>query len=456
MADIRDFLKQVDNTEPDKEVLDAAVTFLKGVNVTTKEQLDGFTEDDVIIIAADGSGLAGMLMLSSRALLRRALRLARSATQVMASHSLSSTGSMSPHGPPATDSFQSARVVDIVGEEQSASVIARLMSSATADVDVADVHAKASLSDLPFHMQADKIIYKVMAAENTAAKTAGRTAFSYVDLTCKELLPLWLPSDMIGGKALFAPELPLASFSTSSVQEIAKAISSATMQHHFFRTFHQFVGACTKWATAAVSMQQMTAAQTYTYLNLLCKIHHEEPGESSVYLVILYDDVLRRSIARRTESKDPDLKMDVAFGQVDKAVLDNCRSRLDAVLQHVGVSSSRSSRPLESADASSLLQKQVAAADLSAKKAEAAAKAVAVAQRRHNETNYDLSGWQGGGGNASGGDGGGSMRKHKRNAFQDNRFAKKRGKDGGGKGKSGKGGGKHSGKYGSKRGGDYY
>ena len=28
MTDIRDFLKQVDNMEPDKEVLDAAVTFL--------------------------------------------------------------------------------------------------------------------------------------------------------------------------------------------------------------------------------------------------------------------------------------------------------------------------------------------------------------------------------------------------------------------------------------------
>ena len=43
-------------------------------------------------------------------------------------------------------------------------------------------------------------------AEVASAKKEDRSAFLYLDLTCKEMLPLWLPPESVGGRFLFPGE----------------------------------------------------------------------------------------------------------------------------------------------------------------------------------------------------------------------------------------------------------
>eukprot|EP00971_Amphidinium_carterae_P033632 662130-Amphidinium_carterae.1 len=64
-----------------------------------------------------------------------------------------------------------------------------------------------------------------------AAKVAGRTAFSFVDLTSKEVLPLWVPPDAVGGKTVLPGEMEYAlqgSESTTSLSQLGKALQMAT------------------------------------------------------------------------------------------------------------------------------------------------------------------------------------------------------------------------------------
>ena len=169
------------------------------------------------------------------------------------------------------------------------------------------------------------------------------------------------------------------SVSSSTLSQLGKTLQSATMQHRFFRSFPQWLGAFTKYAGAAIVCEQLTVARFLCYMNLLCKLHEEHEAssnaQSSTFLVILYDDLFRRSIARRVEQKDPDLNMNDAFQKVDKRLLGACQTRLDSVIASVGLGpTSYAAGPGRTPALESSLAKQTAAAEQAAKKAESAAR----------------------------------------------------------------------------------
>ena len=66
--------------------------------------------------------------------------------------------------------------------------------------DVADLLAKNQLQGLGFHFQADQSLYNTLVAHTEEAKCQQREPFAFVDHTGKECLPLWVPSDSVGGR----------------------------------------------------------------------------------------------------------------------------------------------------------------------------------------------------------------------------------------------------------------
>ena len=184
-------------------------------------------------------------------------------------------------------------------------------------------------------MQCEMEVFKVMEAENlAAAKVPKRVAFSYIDLTAKTVLPLWLPADVIGGAAAFSADL--TNSDTGSLAAIGRALQAATSQKKIFRTHAQWLGCFTKYSVAAVAAKQMTFANVLTYLNTLSRLQEAETSKK-FYVMVLYDDALRRSLARRAEARVPGLDLSAEFGVIDKQILEACRGRVDAVMSAHGL-----------------------------------------------------------------------------------------------------------------------
>lgn len=223
-------------------------------------------------------------------------------------------------------SVSHCQIQNIFGVDLSAATVAKLLAAGTEEVDVAKQLSDAGLPRLPYHMQCERIVWKIFGAENKAAASAGRTAFAYVDITAKEVLPLWLPQDAIGGKSVFCSDWSQSDGPASTLAELGRALQAATTHRKVFRSFSQWTGAFLKYSAVAVAMKQMTTSRVFSYMNVTAKIYEEEKNNKGLCLVaILYDDVFKKSLANRAEAKDPELDMDDAFSKSDKTVLEACR-----------------------------------------------------------------------------------------------------------------------------------
>ena len=195
-----------------------------------------------------------------KAFMRRAIRRANALDRAVVPQP--SAGSAAPSGGPLylpthPQNLLQARVVEVVGPDHSAATLAKILSANSNEVDIARELTTNHLDKLPFHMTCDKTVFTIMGTENKAAQTASRTAFSYIDITSKEVLPMWLPHESIGGRSAFGSEWN-SDASSASLAQLGRALQAATTQRKLFRTFSQWVGTMMKYGAAAVGMQQMS------------------------------------------------------------------------------------------------------------------------------------------------------------------------------------------------------
>ena len=90
---------------------------------------------------------------------------------------------------------------------------------------------KQNLQDVAFHLQADQCVFQSMWTDTLGARACAppRAQFTYVDLTSKELLPLWLTAESIGGKSTMQDaDLLDPSATTGSLSQLATALRAAT------------------------------------------------------------------------------------------------------------------------------------------------------------------------------------------------------------------------------------
>ena len=184
------FLAGLDSKPAPEPVLKAvAASFIDG-GLTAPSQLVGVIESDI----------ATSLTMAAKALARRAIRAANapvSPAPGTSSTVMVETTASQPQPIPSPP--LSNDVNDLVGPYHSAAVVADLMAHTT-DLNETDLMSAAGFLTLPIQLRPDPLVWRVLRAENVAALARGRKPFSYVDLTAKELLPLWLAPDTIGGK----------------------------------------------------------------------------------------------------------------------------------------------------------------------------------------------------------------------------------------------------------------
>eukprot|EP00971_Amphidinium_carterae_P059254 1171678-Amphidinium_carterae.1 len=286
---------------------------------------------------------------------------------------------------------QGAAAPAVAGAGVSASVTAALIQpTAVKQVNVNEKLVSAYLHGVPFHLLPDQSVWQQLDTENQAAKTAGRVAFSFVDLTAKEVLPLWVPPDAVGGKTVLPGEMEYTvqgSESTTSLSQLGKALQMATQAPRFFRSLAQWSSAYQRYSLMAEAMGQLSRAASEGHLHTILKIVEEERhSQGSFFLAVLYDDLLRRNFARRAQQHDATLNIESEVMQVDKSLLDVARHRLGATLMAAGLNRSASQHSVSTSLADDLSKKAMAAAaSLQHHSDELAKRTQALMQSKHRQ-----------------------------------------------------------------------
>ena len=411
------FFQTVD-TPPADEVLERVAQWLIKVGLATPEDCAGLVETDL--------NYGEISVIPERTFARRAVRMAIEAESIKLEIAkagravgASQQQALVPSGV-VSQPLLSADMAEVMGSDASALAIATAIQHGSKSVDVTAKLAAAGAQGLGFHLQVDSPVWQLLAAEFEAAKIDGRTAFSYVDLTSKALLPVWLPADAVGGKSAGASDWQSGEAVAGTIQSLEKALRAATKTPKFFRSLAQWTAVFSRYAVAAVSMEHLNWATVMAHIDTVMRISEEAraAGESQ-YLAIVYDDLVRRDWAGRAIKRDPALKIPDEALVINKEIIGIARTRLAQVLEGAGVAGESGKGQWRTsivngnlatsnqASIESALAKQQAAAEAVAKRAEAATRQMARQQeqlenrRMALETNGRAFQSDGGGGNRS-------------------------------------------------------
>ena len=221
----RTFLEQVDESPPDESVLVASEKFLFEVaKLLGPKAADGVSMAKLEAVDNFPSSLAVQAFLSRTV---RCIDAVASAEQAVRNSCISA--SVSP------------------GTAASAKQIADSLSPVRS-ADTAKYLKEAAMEKLPFVAQLEQSLVDKMHAEKIEARTSNRKPFLYVELTSKEVIPVWLTPESIGGK-FHGEDLCLQGAERiSNLAQLGQALKGATDSQRCFRSFPQWSAAYWRWA----------------------------------------------------------------------------------------------------------------------------------------------------------------------------------------------------------------
>ena len=307
IADWPTFLKNVDETEPDEEVLNESLDFLqnkakladpgKAVGISL-EKLEKQTD------FPDGLAVQAFLSRTMDALAAVAAARRVSLGTVMAS-------------PPSTGSAIS---------------VAHMLSPLKS-VDSVKLLAGNNMADLPFALRIEQPLIDKMMAETDGANKGGRPPFLYVDLTSKEVLPLWITPEQIGGKSDLEGD-SIVNSGVSSLAELGAALNKATENRRCFTSAVQWMAAWSKYTPWAICCGHLTLAQATQHTQTILMLVDAERNEGNGPAVaVVYDEMLRRMIEKRSASKDPTLNLGDLLAEPDKPTLAQAKQRVRTLMK---------------------------------------------------------------------------------------------------------------------------
>ena len=197
-----------------------------------------------------------------------------------------------------------------------------------------------------------------------------------------------LAPDAIGGKtpagadwgAVLDPNAP-----ASNLAQLGRAQQGATASKKFFRTHSQWQAAFNKYCVAAIVLKQISLDAKFALEDLLIQLlEKDKASSSSIFPMVLYDDLFRRQLARRALAGEPELDGNKCFQSRAHTILEAARVRLTSALISAGLApaptslsaTSFTSRGPDVDTENSLLAESHAAADAIQMKAAAAAKSL--------------------------------------------------------------------------------
>ena len=321
------FVAAVDEAPTTPEVQEAVVTALVGAGFTNPEHLVG-TADSVI------EELAGWLAGPAGGLLKRTFWCAEDVSEAKRAKaaSLVSSPQSSHLVSQVASNLAAGSLLSLLGPEASAGAVASALTAGSVVVDLNNMLEKAAVKDLPYHLRPQPALFQFLAAAHKSAQEAVpvRKAYTYVDLTHKDVLPLWMGSEAVGGHTPRPGEFDWdPNADTASLGALGRAFKGALEKRRYFRNMEQWSAVWHRHGTAAVAMEQMTWPMVLSHANQMYKLAEEE--RISGYgpaLVFIYDELLRKSIETRAEWSDPSPDLMTVFGEVEKQVLETARTRL--------------------------------------------------------------------------------------------------------------------------------
>ena len=208
-------------------------------------------------------------------------------------------------------------------------------------VSTADLLKKSQLDTLHFEHYADQKLWDLVHAEIVTLRARGVAApFVYVDLTMKELNPLWMSPEEIGGKLNLNEGMALdPSAQTSDLAGLSRALKAATEAPRFFRTVSQWKACFLKYASLAVALEQMSWPVVLMHMGIINQlVERERSANRGPFAAFLYDDMLRKRVATRVARHESLVLTDV-FAHVDKTLYETVQQRLAGVLHAAGIKS---------------------------------------------------------------------------------------------------------------------
>ena len=366
-----EFVAKVEDPSPGEAVVDATIKWFRDVlKVPHPALAEGYTEESV------SSQLPKELPVQACA--RRILRAVDAVGQARRMSQ-------------ATGVVGAASSGSTPGAPASAQSLARILAPGKL-ADVANLLKDAGLKGISFSLQAEQNLWNHMQQHSEDCKITGKTPFLFVDLTSKETLPMWLTPDHIGGKFQLHDEgdWPLrGQVPIASLQDLGKALKSATASPRFFRTISQWSGAFLRYAVVAIATKQMTWQSALSHMDIVWHLAEQERMKGNLpFLAFLYEELLRKSWARRAEKGDPSLNIEVESQKLDKDLVDIARHRLIEVMKEAGLSGVSDTPGQGSKDNVSLavhdsiLSRQLAAAEAAQKQSERVSKQLVETQQQ--------------------------------------------------------------------------
>ena len=306
-----------------------------------------------------------------KAFMRRVLRAANSARSSAGSSQAVAAPSQQFSGP-------GSGILSLLGSDASAAALAKMYSGSI--VDATKKLQDANLGKLPYALVPEQSVFQILHVEAEAARKANRPCFAYVDLTSRELLPCWIPQEAVGGKTGVIPEF-LESESKQAVAALTAALRGATEGLRFFKSLGQWVPAYVRYAIAAVPMAHLTWVDVVAHMQIVSQIHESQRQllGGTPQLAFLYDEFVRREVARRCERNDVTLDKESVFLTLDKEILEVAKTRLAAVLNLAG---SAQASPVRNQDhLSEATREQTEAAAVLKQQAAESARALAQQER---------------------------------------------------------------------------
>ena len=312
-SDWKSFLEAVDETPPEAATLKEATDFLLAAKLTDPQSAAGITIERL------EKSPAYPTTLPTQAFLARAMD---ALAAVTAARRASLGANVMAAGSAAAPSASSALAL--------AGMIAPLKAA-----DTSSILTTAGLADLPFSMRIEQSLVDKMAAETEQAKRQGRSPFLYVELASRDVLPLWITPESVGGRPEEEQD-QLEDQSVTSLARLGQALHKATEGKRCFTSVTQWTAAFFKYVPFAVALGHFSWAQAMMHVQTVLKLAEEEKAEGrGPAMAFIYEDMLRKQLERRCLANDPTLKVMDLLSEPDRATLSAARQRVMSAMKTI-------------------------------------------------------------------------------------------------------------------------
>ena len=232
------------------------------------------------------------------------------------------------------------RIRMLGGSKATTQALSNALGGSTVSFDTKTRLAGAGLSNLIFYHTPADSLFQVLNQATINSRLAGQlVVFTFVDLTCPELIPPWITMEDIGGRADEIEGFVDATGHVETIARLGKALTAGLEKKRIFRSLPQWISAFMRYMCVAVTVGQLDWGLGMIHMQNMMRLYEEcnaSDPRAGLVLIVLYDELLRFQIASRAERKDPELCLVRSFQKLNKEVLAEAKSKLEDTLHRVG------------------------------------------------------------------------------------------------------------------------